>query len=637
MRKKRVLFHSDFALSNSGFGRNAKAVLSYLYSTGKYDILSCCCGMNETHTQLPQTPWKSVGVLPSNEKELEFLQRSPDFLRRASYGSEVLDKIAKEFKPDVYFGVQDIWGVDYSVEKSWFPKIGSAIWTTLDSLPILPSAVKLAPKIKNYWIWSGFATEALHDLGHDHVETLHGAIETRDFKRLPEDQRMELRRRNNISSDDFIVGYVFRNQLRKSVPNLLEGFKIFKNNQNDKAKGSKLLLHTNFAEGWNILRLADEYEVSHDDILTTLICQHCNAYSINKFVGQNVVSCGTCGAQKSMVTTNIELGVKEDQLNEVYNLMDVYCHPFTSGGQEIPIQEAKLTELVTLVTNYSCGEEMCKEEARSISLDFSEYREHNTEFRKASTDPNSIAEGLMEVYAMSDSERSEAGKQARQFVLDNYSKEIIGMKLEEFIDSSSFAAEAIFSEGQNKNPDAETDPSLDDSEWVKALYKNILDASVGEEHEGYNHWLGKLKAKEDPLSRDAIENYFRQVARSDHNSRIESYLSDEDEGKRILFVMPSASSEAFLITSLFESALETYPDHNIYVAAKKEIAPMLDGNPHIFKVIPYMHKMDDPHWLEGSGKHKGFFKVAFLFHLHTQTVPNYTHQGRDKNNFCVIK
>ena len=41
-------------------------------------------------------------------------------------------------------------------------------------------------------------------------------------------------------------------------------------------------------------------------------------------------------------------GVSEKELNEVYNLMDVYCHPFTSGGQEIPIQEAKLTELITL-------------------------------------------------------------------------------------------------------------------------------------------------------------------------------------------------------------------------------------------------------------------------------------------------
>ena len=89
--------------------------------------------------------------------------------------------------------------------------------------------------------------------------------------------------------------------------------------------------------------------------------------------------------------------------------MDVYCHPFTSGGQEIPIQEAKLTELVTLVTNYSCGEDNCTEDSGSLPLDWEQYREHGTEFIKASTKPESIAEQLKKVYYMSPEERTERG------------------------------------------------------------------------------------------------------------------------------------------------------------------------------------------------------------------------------------
>ena len=68
--------------------------------------------------------------------------------------------------------------------------------------------------------------------------------------------------------------------------------------------------------------------------------------------------------------------------------MDVYCHPFTSGGQEIPIQEAKLVELITLVTNYSCGEDHCTKESGGLPLDWSEYREPGTQFIKASTSPS---------------------------------------------------------------------------------------------------------------------------------------------------------------------------------------------------------------------------------------------------------
>ena len=50
----------------TGFGRNARAVLSYLYSTGKYDILHYCCGINKGNKVLTRTPWKSVGCIPED-------------------------------------------------------------------------------------------------------------------------------------------------------------------------------------------------------------------------------------------------------------------------------------------------------------------------------------------------------------------------------------------------------------------------------------------------------------------------------------------------------------------------------------------------------------------------------------------
>lgn len=111
-----------------------------------------------------------------------------------------------------------------------------------------------------------------------------------------------------------------------------------------------------------------------DLVYTTYFCHACGAYEIKPFTRQNI-GCKFCGNPNSQVTTNVTAGVSDKQLNEIYNLMDVYCHPFTSGGQEIPIQEAKLAELITLVTNYSCGEDSCTIESGGMSLDWSEYRE----------------------------------------------------------------------------------------------------------------------------------------------------------------------------------------------------------------------------------------------------------------------
>ena len=120
MKKKKILFQSDYALAKTGFGRNSKALLSYLYRTGKYDIVHYCCGVQYSSEQLKRTPWKSIGSLPDNKEELDHLNRDPQQARMASYGSYYLEKVIRDEKPDVYIAVQDIWGIDLAVEHEWF-------------------------------------------------------------------------------------------------------------------------------------------------------------------------------------------------------------------------------------------------------------------------------------------------------------------------------------------------------------------------------------------------------------------------------------------------------------------------------------------------------------------------------------
>ena len=89
-RKKKVLIQTDFALAKTGFGRNARALLKYLYSTNKYDLVHYCCGMTYDHPEFKKTPWKSVGSLPNTQQELDQLNRDPNLARMASYGAHYL-------------------------------------------------------------------------------------------------------------------------------------------------------------------------------------------------------------------------------------------------------------------------------------------------------------------------------------------------------------------------------------------------------------------------------------------------------------------------------------------------------------------------------------------------------------------
>ena len=228
MKKKRILFQSDSALAKTGFGRNSKEILSYLYKTGKYEIFHYCCGTNKNEGSLKRLPWKCIGTMPSDKNLLVKLNEDPNQGRDVNYGGYFANEAVKESKPDVFIGVQDIWGVETMVKKPWFNKITSALWTTLDSLPLYPNAIKIAKDVKNYWVWSNFAEKEFSRIGHDHIKTVHGVINHEQFFKLDDSKRKELRKKFNIEEDAFIIGFVFRNQLRKSVPNLIEGYAKWK-------------------------------------------------------------------------------------------------------------------------------------------------------------------------------------------------------------------------------------------------------------------------------------------------------------------------------------------------------------------------------------------------------------------------
>ena len=629
MSKKTVLIHSNFCRAFTGFGKNKKNILRYLFKTNKYNIVELANGMHIDDPATKSTPWKCYGSLPDKQRLSQI--SDPSQQRSAGYGAEMIDKIIQEVKPDVYLGIEDIWAFQGFYNKPWWNKINSMVWTTLDSLPILTEAIDAAPKIKNYYVWASFAEKAMNKIGYDHVKTLRGSLDVNTFYRFNDQQRQSLRSYHKLSNE-FIIGFVFRNQLRKSVPNMLDGFKLFK----QQVPNSKLLLHTHWSEGWDIPKLLEEKSININDVLTTYFCNECQSYEVRQFTGQEQ-DCNKCGSKKSVNTTNISHGVNEKQLNEIYNLMDVYCHPFTSGGQEIPIQEAKLTELITLVTNYSCGEDYCHEDSGGLPLSWSEYREPGTQFIKASTNPESICEQLLKVYYLPKNELETYGKKARQFVIDNCSIEVIGKKLEEIIDSMPEIDYDFNFENSFFNPDYSPQKEFTNFyDFVIDLHLNALNEIVDKNNSAVKHWVKLLN---NGLNTDDLIKHFQNSARNASPQKpieFEDVLDKDDVGKRIAIVIPQSETDVFLINGLIKNLKKQYPQHNIYIITDPQYFEFIEDNIHVHKCIAYSTIIDNPMILEGAGKHKGYFDMAFFPTCNTQKHLNYIHNGKDKTQFALV-
>lgn len=572
--KKKILFHSDFSLIKTGFAKNAKFILSYLYNTKKYDLVHCCMGKDDDPKNLQRTPWKSIGCISENTKNNILNKDHPDkqsIKTLAGYGVFDIDNVILQEKPDVYIGAQDIWAVDFTVKKPWFYKINSAIWTTLDSLPLLPTAIEVAKNSKNYWVWSDFARKEFEKIGIGHVKTVHGIVNCSNLYKQSPQEKQKIRKDNNINEDSFIVGFVFRNQPRKTIPSLLKGFKKFKT----VCENSKLLLHTSFSEGWDIDKLRQELKIDNEDVLVTHFCSSCLQYEVKPFIKENK-KCTKCNNENSLETVNIVNGVSETQLNDIYNLMNVYCHPFTSGGQEIPIQEAKLTELITLVTDYSCGEECCYPEAYSLPLKWNEYREMQTGFIKANTCPDSIFEQLKKVFEMSKTERDSMGLSARNWVKENFSPEKIGKFIEDFIDKECFeVSDSAFFEIEKKNPKAVIENVSEDLLWLRSLFKNVLKINLDHEDENGKNlkpWMEKLK---NGISRRNIETYVKKVAieeeiKNNKDKKAFDFFNFSDDRKRILYIVPNEKSDIYISSGFFKSIKQKHQNHDLYVASNEK-------------------------------------------------------------------
>lgn len=607
-KKRKLVYLSDFSKTKTGFGRNAKAVLSYLYSTGKYEIVEYACApFSFKDERLKSVPWKAYGALPEDPWVLKEVSKNGALEMMTNYGSHFLNEIIETEQPDFFLGVQDFWAFTDVYDNDWWNKIHCALWVTIDSLPIYKDAVENAHKIKNFWVWSKFAENEFKRLGHNHVKTLPGAFDITCFK--PLDAKAEIKRKNNIDEDCFIFGFVFRNQTRKLVGTLLEGFADFKKkNPNKKAK---VLLHTSWNETWKIPEFIKEFGLDNNDILTTYVCNACGQYTIKNFE-KDSETCPKCQSQHSLTTVKTYLGATEQDMNEIFNMIDLYVHPVTSGGLEMPIVESMMAGTPVATVNYSCGEEFC-ETGHVLKIDHVEYREAYTQFRKAQPLYTSISE-IMKWSMENPDTLEEYSKAGTAWASERFAVERICKEIEHWLDTSPEITNRDFKFGRKEgNPNYEFKDIEDDTEWAIDLVRGVFNHEDTAENEGVKKIVKKLQAGESKKSIHEFSIHFAKSINDRKNyNAISTYIKDEDKDFTV-FICPNEMDEKLLcidfVTKLCELEKNLFLICDIY---DEEIFSQCGS----FRKIPKSEYTVMPEWLESvtnKTRDKVFKKIIYKY------------------------
>jgi len=632
-RKKRILINTDYPLVKSGLAKNGRWLAEFLYNQPDYEVFYYACGLGWEHIDYNRLPYRVYGTMPQNKAEMDAISsRGEAAIRECSYGLYNLDKVIQEVKPDVLISSNDTWASYPYFSKPWINHITFIPHKTYDSVPFLPDQIDYFDKAKKVYVWADFAVKEANRLGKTNVEKLTGIINPKHLNKLTLSRKLELRKRFNIPEDAFVAVMCSRNQIRKQFKSVMEGYAKWKQLNNPTRK-SYLLFHTNFSEpgGWDFGRFLEQFKIDPLELLTTYVCKKCKEYHVAPFHG-NDKKCPYCKAEKAFNNINIEIGVNEDQLNEVYNLADCMVHGADAAGLEITVVEGLYCGLPLAVNGYAALEMFAKQPFVT-EIDCTFTTQHGTQFNRAVLNTNDIAKFLGKIYTKSatpqgKTELANIGKQGREWALANFSPEVVCAQWKKIIDAAPLVDWEVINktikEKADKDPLAVIDNNLQDADWIKSLYSNILKMDVDDNDSGYKYWIQELQKG---APRQNIEKYFRETASKETNvkqNKFEDQLIQDDK-KKVLVVLKESIGDVIIATSILPSLRRSYPSeqYNIYFATDKINHEILFGNPNVDKVLDYQVFMENELACVAQGNNKGLFDVYINLGIQTQRQLNY--------------
>jgi glycosyltransferase involved in cell wall biosynthesis len=412
--KKRILMVSESSHIKSGFGNYTREVLSRLHATGKYEIAELSCYRT---AETPKTePWKiyPVAVSAHDPSFSEFTSNPNN-----NYGQWRFEFALLDFKPHIVFDIRDFWNYTFQEISPLREYYHWIINPTYDSSPLKIDSVNTLTNADLVLFHTEWAKQDLintYHYSHNNLGPIaNDAVDSNVFKPIGYTKKFH-KIKYNIKPDAFVIGSVMRNQKRKLIPDLIKTFsKLLKNHPK-----AILYLHTSYPDslGWDIPSLLLEHNVANN-VLLTYKCKNCQNFTPSVFKGIKKI-CKVCKSKTSEIWSMAN-PISETELNEVYNLFDVYVQYAICEGFGIPAVEAAAVGLPVISINFGAMGDVGSKIGASLVDVKRIFREQETNADRCYPDNDQCLDMLQRYINMPMAELNSIGKNTRKKLLQTYS------------------------------------------------------------------------------------------------------------------------------------------------------------------------------------------------------------------------
>lgn len=314
----RILWQSNAPWCPTGYGTQANSLIPRLLEMPEVEDVGVFAfyGIQGAKTR------QRIGIGQGVTK-LKWVDCYP--IRNDLWGNDVVHDHAMDFKADIVISLMDIWvqADDYGSRGfRWVP------YMPIDMDPPPPAVIDKMRKAYLPVVYSEFAKRWCDRLGIETAFIPHG-VETKIYKPYARaSDRRDAKELLGVPKDAFLVGTVAANKgfpMRKGFPELFEAFASFRQRHSD----AWLYMHSLFTTeygGPNLQEMAAAYGI----------------LPYVKFVDPYL----------------LHIGIDVDNMNMIYNAMDVFCLPSRGEGFGIPIIEAQAAGTPVIVTDYTSMPEL---------------------------------------------------------------------------------------------------------------------------------------------------------------------------------------------------------------------------------------------------------------------------------------